>query len=77
MLTYSAMQNRIEDEIRRLGADKFSTKWGLEDLYRLALRGSIAQTQYIDLNFDKLIKYCLRKPRSYDGLREYINKRVQ
>jgi len=75
--SYSQVQSAIEHAIFKLSNDEYTKRWGLEDLYRLSLRGSITHINYIFANCEKLIKYCERKARNYDDLRNYINKKTK
>ena len=74
METYVQLEDVLSMEICK--QSDYKIKWGLEDLFKLAYRGTSEEIRYIFNNCDKLIKYCLRTPRNYEGLRSYINKRI-
>jgi hypothetical protein len=76
MTNYDQLQYAIESSIFRCSDDDYAKRWGLMDLYKLSLRGSSAQIEYIMAHAEQLIKYCERKARNYAGLQKDINARV-
>jgi len=74
--TYAQLEALVDEAISKLRADQYSAMWCLRDLYSLSLRGSIAQTEYILANAERLIKHCISKPSVYYDLRKYINSRL-
>jgi len=73
---YTQLQNAIDSAIASLPEDAHAKQWGLKDLFTISLRGTSNQISYIFANYMQLIKYCKVKGRTYDDLRNHINKRL-
>ena len=76
-MPYTRIENTITDAIFAVPPDDYRIRWGLEALYKMSLCATWVQHEYIAANLDKLIAFCLRKPRDYAGLRKHINARIK